>query len=337
MTTNEFTGVDAATKLDVATIEAAAQRIAPHIITTPLLESPRLNDWLGFRLLIKPENLQHTGSFKLRGASNAIWSFDDNISRVFAYSSGNHAQGVAHAAKARGLEATILMPADAPRVKIAGTLAFGGTVVTYDRHAENREEIGERMAAESGAVLIRPYEDTRIIAGQGTVGLEVAAQCAAMDVTPDHLVCCCGGGGLIAGISTVLRKKMPTTKIWAAEPSGFDDTIRSLASGRREHVDTSHHSICDAIVTPQPGEMTFAINQKTLAGGFAIEDSLALQSMAVAFHHLKLVVEPGGAVALAAALDRRLPKDSKIVVAVISGGNVDADTFERALGTPALL
>ena len=337
MTADEFTGVDAAAKLDVATIEAAAQRIAPHIITTPLLESPRLNDWLGFRLLIKPENLQYTGSFKLRGASNAIWSFNDDISRVFAYSSGNHAQGVARAATARGLQATILMPEDAPRVKIVGTRAFGGTVVTYDRYAENREEIGERMAAESGAVLIRPYEDTRIIAGQGTVGLEVAAQCAAMGVTPDHLICCCGGGGLIAGISTVLRKKMPTTKIWAAEPSGFDDTIRSLASGKREHVDTSHHSICDAIVTPQPGEMTFAINQKTLAGGFAIEDSLTLQSMAVAFHHLKLVVEPGGAVALATALDRRLPTDAKIVVAVISGGNVDADTFERALRTPALL
>lgn len=335
--TDEFTGVDAASRLDLDTIEAAAQRIAPHIVTTPLLESPRLNDWLGFRLLIKPENLQHTGSFKLRGASNAIWSLNDDVSRVFAYSSGNHAQGVAHAATARGLQATILMPEDSPRVKIAGTRAFGGTVITYDRYTENREEIGERMAAETGAVLIRPYEDTRIIAGQGTVGFEIAAQCAAMGVTPDHLVCCCGGGGLIAGISTVLRAKMPTTRIWAAEPSGYDDTIRSLASGRREHADTSHHSICDAIVTPQPGEMTFAINQKTLAGGFAIEDSLALQSMAAAFHHLKLVVEPGGAVALAAALDRRLPADAEIVVAVISGGNVDADIFERALAAPPLL
>ena len=165
----------------------------------------------------------------------------------------NHAQGVAHAATARGLQATILMPEDSPRVKITGTRAFGGTVITYDRYSENREEIGERMAAETGAVLIRPYEDTRIIAGQGTVGLEIVAQCAAMGVTPDHLVCCCGGGGLIAGISTVLRAKMPATRIWAAEPSGYDDTIRSLRPATR----TCRHFallICDAIVTPQPGE-----------------------------------------------------------------------------------
>ena len=164
MITNEFTGVEAARRLDLDTIEAAAQRIAPHIVTTPLLESPRLNDWLGFRLLIKAENLQNTGSFKLRGASNAIWSLNDNIRKVFAYSSGNHAQGVAHAATTRGLQATILMPEDSPRVKIAGTRAFGGTVVTYDRYSENREDIGERMAAETGAILIRPYEDTRVIA-----------------------------------------------------------------------------------------------------------------------------------------------------------------------------
>jgi threonine dehydratase len=337
MMMDEFTGVDAASRIDLASIEAAAQRIAPHIVTTPLLESPRLNEWLGFRLLIKPENLQHTGSFKLRGASNAIWSLDNTVKKVFAYSSGNHAQGVARAATSRGLHATILMPEDSPKVKIAGTRAFGGTVVTYDRYTENREEIGEQMATETGAVLIRPYEDTRIIAGQGTVGLEIATQCAAMGVTPDHLVCCCGGGGLIAGISTALRAKMPTTQIWAAEPANYDDTIRSLASGRREHADTSQHSVCDAIVTPQPGEMTFSINRQTLAGGFAIEDSLVLQSMAAAFHHLKLVVEPGGAVALAAALDRRLPEDATCVVSVISGGNVDADVFERALaGTPLL-
>ena len=337
MMMDEFSGVDAAGRIDLASIEAAAQRIAPHIVSTPLLESPRLNEWLGFRLLIKPENLQHTGSFKLRGASNAIWSLDETIEKVFAYSSGNHAQGVARAATSRGLHATILMPEDSPKVKMAGTRAFGGTVVTYDRYTENREEIGEQMAAETGAVLIRPYEDTRIIAGQGTVGLEIATQCAAMGVTPDHLVCCCGGGGLIAGISTALRAKMPNTQIWAAEPANYDDTIRSLASGRREHADTSQHSICDAIVTPQPGEMTFSINQQTLAGGFAIEDSLALQSMAAAFHHLKLVVEPGGVVALAAALDRRLPEDATCVVAVISGGNVDTDVFERALaGTPLL-
>ena len=212
--TDEFTGVDAASRIDLDMIEAAAERIAPHIVTTPLLESPRLNDWLGFRLLVKPENLQHTGSFKLRGASNAIWSLDDDVDKIFAYSSGNHAQGVARAATSRGLQARILMPEDSPRVKIAGTIAFGGIVVTYDRYSESREEIGERMATETGTVLIRPYEDTRVIAGQGTVGLEIAAQCTALGVTPDYLVCCCGGGGLIAGISIALRAKMPATRIW---------------------------------------------------------------------------------------------------------------------------
>lgn len=334
---DEHASVEAASKIDLKMIESAAKRIAPHIVTTPLMESPRLNDYLGFRLLLKPENLQHTGSFKLRGASNAIWSLGDDVKRVFAYSSGNHAQGVAKAAKSRGLDSFILMPEDSPRVKILGTRAFGGKVLTYNRYSENREEIGEQMAAETGAVLIRPYEDTRVISGQGTVGLEIASQCATLGVVPDHLVCCCGGGGLIAGISTVLRAKMPATQIWAAEPAGYDDTARSLDSGKREHADTSKHSICDAIVTPQPGEMTFAINQKTLAGGFAIDDSLTLQSMAVAFYHLKMAVEPSGAVALAAVLDRRLPSDVNCVLAVISGGNVDKNIFTRALAAPRLL
>ena len=312
-------------------IRAAATRIAPYTVRTPLVESPRLNDWLGFRLLVKAECLQHTGSFKLRGATNTVMSLPDSITDVVAYSSGNHAQAVARAASLRGMRAVIVMPQDAPAMKIEGTKAHGAEVVTYDRYTESREEIGGAIAAERGAELIPPFEDARVMAGQGTVGLEIARQCAEMGAVPDHVVCCCGGGGLIAGLSTAIRSELPTATIWAAEPADFDDTVRSLASGRIETVDPAARSICDAVVTPAPGDMTFAINRTTLAGGFGVSDDLVLRAMATAFKHLKLVIEPGGAVALAAALDGRLPADTGCAVAVASGGNVDAEMFTRAL------
>ena len=312
-------------------IRAAATRIAPYTVLTPLVESPRLNDWLGFRLLVKAECLQHTGSFKLRGATNTVMSLPDSITDVVAYSSGNHAQAVARAASLRGMRAVIVMPQDAPAMKIEGTKAHGAEVVTYDRYTESREEIGGAIAAERGAELIPPFEDVRVMAGQGTVGLEIARQCAEMGAVPDHVICCCGGGGLIAGLSTAIRSELPTATIWAAEPADFDDTVRSLASGRIETVDPAARSICDAVVTPAPGDMTFAINRTTLAGGFGVSDDLVLRAMATAFKHLKLVIEPGGAVALAAALDGRLPADTGCAVAVASGGNVDAEMFTRAL------
>ena len=312
-------------------IRAAATRIAPYTVRTPLVESPRLNDWLRFRLLVKAECLQHTGSFKLRGATNTVMSLPDSITDVVAYSSGNHAQAVARAASLRGMRAVIVMPQDAPAMKIEGTKAHGAEVVTYDRYHESREEIGGAIAAERGAELIPPFEDVRVMAGQGTVGLEIARQCAEMGAVPDHVICCCGGGGLIAGLSTAIRSELPTATIWAAEPADFDDTVRSLASGRIETVDPAARSICDAVVTPAPGDMTFAINKTTLAGGFGVSDDLVLRAMATAFKHLKLVIEPGGAVALAAALDRRLPADTGCAVAVASGGNVDAEMFTRAL------
>ena len=334
---DEFHGVDAALQIDPKTIEEAAQRIAPNIIRTPLLESPRLNEWLGFRLLVKAENLQHTGSFKLRGASNAIMSLGPDVSRVFAYSSGNHAQGVARAASARGISATILMPKDSPQTKIEGTKAFGAHVITYDRTTENREEIGERLAAETGATLIRPYEDSRVIAGQGTVGLEIAEQCAELGVIPDHFVCCCGGGGLISGSSIALKSRLNDIQIWSAEPTNYEDTMRSLASGKIETADLAHTSICDAIVTPRPGDMTFAINRNMLSGGFAVTDDFILKTMATAFTHLKLVSEPGGAVALAAVLGGNLPANTKCAIAVISGGNVDASMFKQAFDAGSLL
>ena len=317
-------------------IRAAADRIAAHSIRTPLLESPRVNDWLGFRLLVKCENLQHTGSFKLRGATNAVMSLPNSVTDVVAYSSGNHAQAVARAASRRGMRAVIVMPEDAPALKIEGTRAYGAEIVTYDRYAESREEIGGNIAADRNAELIRPFEDLRVIAGQGTIGLEIAAQCAELGVAPQHVISCCGGGGLIAGVSLALTSRMPATKVWAAEPEGFDDTIRSLESGKIVSVDPASRSICDAVVTPSPGETTFAINRTTLAGGFAVSDELVLQVMATAFKHLKLVIEPGGAVALAAALDGRLPSGTDCAVAVASGGNVDPEMFARALAAGPL-
>ena len=317
-------------------IRAAADRIAAHSIRTPLLESPRVNDWLGFRLLVKCENLQHTGSFKLRGATNAVMSLPDSVTDVVAYSSGNHAQAVARAASRRGMRAVIVMPEDAPALKIEGTRAYGAEIVTYDRYTESREEIGGTIAAERNAELIRPFEDVRVIAGQGTIGLEIAAQCAELGVAPQHVISCCGGGGLIAGVSLAVTSRMPATKVWAAEPEGFDDTIRSLESGKIVSVDPASRSICDAVVTPSPGETTFAINRTTLAGGFAVSDELVLQVMATAFKHLKLVIEPGGAVALAAALDGRLPSGTDCAVAVASGGNVDPEMFARALAAGPL-
>ena len=312
-------------------IRAAATRIAPYAVRTPLVESPLLNERLGFRLLVKAECLQHTGSFKLRGATNTVMSLPDSVTDVVAYSSGNHAQAVARAAALRGIRAAIVMPEDAPAMKIEGTKAYGAEVVTYDRYSESREEIGGAIAAERGAELIPPFEDVRVIAGQGTIGLEIAAQCRETGAVPDHVVSCCGGGGLIAGTSLAIRHELPEARVWAAEPADFDDTVRSLASGRIERVDPAARSICDAVVTPAPGEMTFAINRTTLAGGFGVDDELVLRSMATAFRHLKLVVEPGGAVALAAVLDGRLPAGAGCVVAVASGGNVDAEMFRRAL------
>jgi len=322
--------------VEIADIHAAADRIAPHTIVTPLLESPRLNDWLGFRLLVKCENLQHTGSFKLRGATNAVMSLPEGVTNVVAYSSGNHAQAVARAASRRAMTAVIVMPEDAPALKIEGTKAYGAEVVTYDRYTESREEIGNAIAAERRAELIRPFEDVRVIAGQGTIGLEIAAQCAERGAMPDHVISCCGGGGLIAGVSLAVTSQIPGAQVWAAEPDGFDDTIRSLETGQIQSVDPANRSICDAIVTPSPGEITFGINSRTLAGGFAVSDALVLRVMATAFKHLKLVAEPGGAVALAAALDGRLPADTDCAVAVISGGNVDPQMFERALAAGPL-
>lgn len=317
----------------VEDIRAAAARLKPVARLTPLLEAPLLNEALGARILIKPEVLQRTGSFKFRGAYNTVAQLDEAAKKrgVVAFSSGNHAQGVAHAAALLGAPATIVMPKDAPAIKIANTKAYGATVVTYDRHTENREAIGQRIAEERGLTLIRPYDDARVIAGQGTVGLELIEQALALGAKPDLVLCPAGGGGLIAGVSTAVQAAVPGLAVYACEPVGLDDTARSLAAGKRLGNDPAARSYCDALLAPMPGEITFEINRKTLSGGLVVTDHEVALAMAAAFKFLKIVVEPGGAVALAAALTGKLAIKGKTVAIVLSGGNVDPETYRAVL------
>lgn len=314
---------------DFAAVKAAAARLEGVVRQTPLLESETLNQLSGARLLIKAEPLQHTGSFKFRGAYNAISQIA--APAVVAYSSGNHAQGVAAAARRLGKAATIVMPADAPAIKIASTRAHGAEIRLYDRERESRETIGAEIAARTGAALIRPYDDPRIIAGQGTAGLEIAAQAEALGARLDAAIVPCGGGGLIAGCSLALVELCRGIRIFAAEPDAFDDTRRSLAAGERVANPPGGHSICDALLVPTPGELTFAINRRLLAGAVAVPDDEVRRAMAVAFEQLKLVVEPGGAIALAAVLSGRFDARGLTVAVMLSGGNVDRERYAEAL------
>jgi len=316
-----------------ADIKAAARRLDGFAVKTPLLESPLLNARAGARLLVKAEPLQRTGSFKFRGAFNKISQLDDAQKRagIVGYSSGNHAQGVAHAAQLNHVNATIVMPRDAPRVKIANTRSYGAEIVLYDRQNESREAIGEKISDERGATLVPPYDDPDIIAGQGTVGLEAYEQLNG--VIPDLVLCGCGGGGLIAGLSTALRRHLPETPIHPIEPAGFDDTARSLAAGTRQTNDRHAHSICDALLAPTPGALTFAINRRLLAPGLVVSEQDVLDAMATAFSDLKLVVEPGGVVALAAVLANPEAFAGKTILLILSGGNVDPGLFAKAIAS----
>jgi threonine dehydratase len=318
---------------DIDAIRAAAGRIAGEAVLTPLLESPAVNARLGGRLLIKAEPLQRTGSFKFRGAYNTLSQLSPEGRRkgVVTWSSGNHAQGVAAAAQVLGIPALIVMPKDAPAIKIANTRGYGAEIVLYDRIKESREDIGTRIAGERGATIVAPYDEPHVIAGQGTCGLEIAAQAKAREIRLDAVLVCCGGGGLTAGCATALAAESPDTKIYAVEPAGFDDTGRSLAAGHRVANAPEARSFCDALLAPTPGELTFAINRPLLAGAFAVSDREAAQAMAVAFADFKLVVEPGGAVALAAVLSGKYAIKGRTVAVVASGGNVDRETFSQAL------
>lgn len=317
----------------VADIRVAAGRLAGVAVRTPLLESPLLNERLGGRLLVKAEPLQRTGSFKFRGAFNRVSLIPeaDRARGVVALSSGNHAQGVAAAAAMLGLPATVVMPADAPAIKRANAEALGATVIAYDRCSEDREAIAAEFADRTGATVVKPYDDPGIIAGQGTVGLEIAQQAAELGVRPDAVLVCCGGGGLVSGTALALSEAAPGVPVWCVEPAAFDDTRRSLAAGRRLGNADGATSICDALLSPTPGELTFELNRRLLAGGLAVSDDEVRAAMRTVFEALKLVVEPGGAVAIAAALSGKIPIAGRTTVAVASGGNVDPETFRQAL------
>ncbi|MEM7177438.1 MAG: threonine/serine dehydratase [Pseudomonadota bacterium] len=315
-------------------IHAARARLDPVVRQTPLLESPLLNEQAGRRLLIKAECLQRTGSFKFRGAWSALSALGEQTRRrgVLAYSSGNHAQGVAHAAQLFGVPAVIVMPQDAPALKVRNTRAYGAEVILYDRAGgESREEKGAAIAAERGLTVIRPYDEPMVIAGQGTTGLEIAEQAQAAGIREAEVLVCCGGGGLASGIALALESEAPGMVLRTAEPADFDDYARSLAAGHRVANQGHATSICDAIVTPTPGELTFPILNRLAGAGLAVDDDAALAAMAQAFLHLKLVAEPGGAIALAAALSRADEITGDTVICVISGGNVDPGVFARAL------
>ena len=309
----------------IAMIEAAAERIKGHARKTPLLSSPFLDEIAGRRLLVKPECLQHTGSFKFRGGWAALSAMDEETRKrgVLAFSSGNHAQGVA---------AAIIMPADAPQLKIDNTRALGAEVVLYDRvGGESREELGDHYATTRGLTLVKPYDEPEVIAGQGTVGLEIAEQAAAEGVTSGDVLVCCGGGGLTSGVALALEAHAPDLRVRPAEPQGFDDVTRSLQSGRIESNASTSGSICDAILTPAPGDITFPILSRLCGPGIVITEDEALRAMALAFLRLKIVVEPGGAAALAAALFHGDKIEGDAVLAVATGGNVDPAMFIRAL------
>jgi len=312
-----------------ADVEAAAERLRSVTVRTPLLESAALNELVGGRVLLKAECLQRTGSFKFRGAYNTIRQVDAQA--VVAFSSGNHAQGGAAAARLLGKTATIVMPADAPAIKIESTRAYGAEVRLYDRKGESREAIGAEIAARTGAALIRPYDDPRIIAGQGTAGLELAAQARDLNARPEVALVPCGGGGLIAGCALALTHAFPGIAIHAVEPAGLDDTRRSLEAGARRANAPDATSIGDALLVPTPGELTFALNRRLLAGGLAVSDDEVRSAMAFAFRDLKLVVEPGGAVALAAVLSGKLLLAHRTAAVVLSGGNVDPALFAAAI------
>jgi threonine dehydratase len=316
-----------------ADVRQAAERLRGRAVVTPLLDYPLISERLGFRLLIKAETLQLTGSFKFRGASNrllAAKAADPALRAVVAFSSGNHAQGVAAAAKLLGLKATIVMPSDAPAIKVANTKGYGAEVVLYERRSEDREAIARAIAAKEGALIVPPYDDPYIIAGQGTVGLEICSQIAALDAQPDVVLAPCSGGGLVAGIALAVKDRFAGAAIYAAEPEGFDDLQRSLAAGQRIANQPGTPSICDALMAEKPGALTFPIHRKLLAGSRVVSDEAVLDAMNFALRHLKLVVEPGGAAALAGALGMRRDLAGKTVVVVCSGGNADPEMIKRA-------
>ena len=316
-----------------ADIDAAAKCLLGVAVRTPLINAPVLDERLGARVFLKAETLQRTGSFKFRGAYNKIASIPEarRAAGVVAYSSGNHAQGVAAAARLLGMRATIVMPSDAPRAKRERTQALGAEVVSYDRNTEDRAAIAKKLVAERGATLVPPYDDPLIIAGQGTIGREIVEDLERLGLKPEIVVVGASGGGLAAGISLGVKARVPSAKFYTVEPDGFDDTLRSFQSGRRETNSKMSGTICDALMTATPGELTFPINSKLIGQGITASDAEVGRAVAYAFHELKLVVEPGGAIGLAVLLAGKLDVKGKVVVGVLSGGNVDTELFAKLI------
>jgi threonine dehydratase len=317
--------------MNIDMIRAAAARAHGAIRLTPLLSAPALDALAGRRVLIKAECLQHTGSFKARGGWAAVTSLPEACPGILAMSSGNHGQGVARAASHRGLPCVVLMPADAPQAKIEGTSAWGAEVVLYDRQRDDRDALGARLAEERGLALIPPFDHPEVIAGQGTTGLEIAAQAAEEGIAQADVLVCCGGGGLSAGVALALAAEAPGLRVRTAEPRGFDDVARSLEAGEPVRNAPGAATLCDAIMTPAPGRLTFPLLQAHCGPGLVVTDEEAMRAMALAFRHLRIVLEPGGAVSLAAALFRRQQIKGEAVIAVASGGNVDPAVFAQAL------
>ena len=310
-------------------IQKAYENIKHALDKTPLITNDYINQLLDAKVYFKLENLQKTGSFKLRGATNKIsqLSKENKLRGLVAYSSGNHAQAVAYASLQENISAKIIMPNNAPKIKIENTKKYKAEVILYDPQKEIREEIGKEIEKKENRMLIKPYDDYDIIAGQGTAGYEISQDLANLSITPDIYLCCCGGGGLIAGTSTYLKYKYPNIKSFAVEPYGFEDTKISLINKKIISNKPGFSSICDAIITPQPGQLTFPINIKTLSGGIVVEDDEVKNSIKILAEHLKIIVEPGGAVAATAALTKKINLKSKTVVVMISGGNIDLDRF----------
>ncbi len=322
--------------INISDIEAAATRLGGISVRTPLLRDFELDQVAGGVVLIKPECLQVTGSFKIRGAYNLLRQLPPEQAKkgVVAWSSGNHAQGVAAAGALLNIQTAIVMPEDAPRAKLENTRKLGGEVITYDRYSGDREAIARGIAAERDAALVPSFDHEHIIAGQGTVGLEIAQDAAALELLPDQVLIPCGGGGLSSGSAVALKNRFPEVSVYPVEPEAFDDTARSLALDTRVSIEPAAHSICDALQTPMPGKLTFAINRKLLLQGLTVSDDEVRDAMRFAFRNMKLVLEPGGAVALAAILSAKIATKDRITVIVLSGGNVDIDLFAEIQAEP---
>ena len=316
-----------------ADVREAARRIAPHVLRTPMLRHPLLDQLTGGVVLVKPEPLQRTGSFKLRGATNAALRLPEGAraAGVVTHSSGNHGQATACAAAMLGMPALIAMPADAPAIKVESTRRWGAEITFFDRKTTDRETLATRLAAERGGTVVPPFDHPDVIAGQGTLALELIEDAAAAGLSLDALAVCTGGGGLVAGCALAAEAASPATQIWAVEPEGWDDWRRSLAAGHRVANDGQGETLCDSLLSMRPGEITFAVNQPRLAGAVVVTRAEVFAAMRFAFTHLKLVAEPGGAVALAALLAGKIDARGRVVGVVISGGNVDPAVFAEAL------